>query len=68
MVVISDTAAEGVTVLITAYSQPDDRFVRTKAFMNLQSDILEHLIITSKYFKLKLHQSESETVVLEKKA
>ena len=68
MVVISDTAAEGVTVLITAYSQPDDRFVRTKAFMNLQSDILEHLIITSKYFKLKLHQSESETetVVFEK--
>jgi len=61
MVVIGDTSAEGVTVLFGAYSQPDDRFVRTKAFMNLQSDIVEHLIATSQYFDLKLHQSESES-------
>ena len=61
MVVIYDTSAEGVSVLFTAYSQPDDRFVRTKAFMNLQSDIVEHLITTSQYFGLKLHQSESES-------
>ena len=61
MVVVSDTGSNGVTVLITAYSQPDDRFVRTKAFMNLQSDILEHLITTSRYFDLKLHQSVSES-------
>jgi hypothetical protein len=64
MVVVHDTSAEGVTVLFTAYSQPDDRFVRTKAFMNLQSDIVEHLITTSRYFKLELHQAESETGVI----
>jgi hypothetical protein len=29
--------------------------------MNLQSDIVEHLITTSQYFGLKLHQSESES-------
>jgi hypothetical protein len=61
MVVIYDTSAEGVSVLFTAYSQPDPRFVRTKAFMSLESDIVEHLITTSQYFKLKLHQSESES-------
>jgi hypothetical protein len=61
MAVIYDTSAEGVTVLFTAYSQPDDRFVRTKAFLNLESDIVEHLITTSRYFGLKLHQSESES-------
>lgn len=62
MAVIYDTSAEGVTVLFTAYSQPDDRFVRTKAFMNLESDIVEHLITTSRCFDLKLHQSKSEDV------
>ena len=68
MAVIYDTSAEGVTVLFTAYSQPDDRFVRTKAFLNLESDIVEHLITTSRYFGLKLHQSESEAGVVEKSA
>ena len=68
MAVIYDTSAEGVTVLFTAYSQPDDRFVRTKAFMNLESDIVEHLITTSRCFDLKLHQSESEAGVVEKSA
>jgi miniconductance mechanosensitive channel len=68
MAVIYDTSAEGVTVLFTAYSQPDDRFVRTKAFLNLESDIVEHLITTSRYFGLKLHQSESEAGVDEKSA
>jgi small-conductance mechanosensitive channel len=63
MAVIYDTSAEGVTVLFTAYSQPDDRFVRTKAFMNLESDIVEHLITTSRCFGLKLHQTESESKV-----
>jgi small-conductance mechanosensitive channel len=63
MVVVSNTNDEGVEVLFSAYSQPDDRFVRTKAFLSLQSDILEHLIVTSKYFDLDIFQAEGTQAI-----
>lgn len=67
MATVLDASAEGVTVLFTAYTQPDDRFVRTKAFMNLKSDVIEHLITTSRFFKLKLHQTEGGAKIINEK-
>ena len=46
--------------MIPKYKSTKESF-ETNAFMNLQSDILEHLITTSKYPDLKPNQSESET-------
>jgi len=62
-----ELTSNGLPIEIRAYTPISNEFTSFKNFQKIQSDIFEHILITSKYFGLELYQSEKDDGHLEYK-
>jgi small-conductance mechanosensitive channel len=55
-----EATAEGLPIEVYAFTMPSSEFTDYKSFNNLQSDIFEHLISVTEFFKLELFQYSTD--------